>query len=176
MTFNPTAEQRLILANQYEILALLDQRNGAAHRLQAKRLRAGFLDLAGAAAALGARLPASVHEEVSRILDMHLALYVAQQAGRVGDAIALRDIAFQGFDAVREAAYFDYAQHLIRDEGRHSESRVGSGRAAVPKLPRYRRMLQAWQQAHNPDRLTDDDVARIVAAGRAGPQPDGEVG
>ena len=173
MTFKPTAEQRLILANQYEILALLDVRNGAAHRLQAKRLRAGFLDLAGAAAGLGDPLPSTVHDDVSRVLAMHLALYVAQQAGRVGDDIELREIAFQGFDTGSEGPHYAYAQHLIRDEGRHSESRVGSGQSQVPKLARYRRMLQAWQQAANPDRLTRQDVQRIVAAGRA--QDNGET-
>ncbi len=156
--------ERIILANQYKILARLYPDSAKKYTQFKKiveggfeteypRLRAGFADDSD---------PESC-QEVANILEMFRALDIASKS--LGDLSDLKThrMKFQGFDGHHEGPQLDYVRHVMK-QGRWEESNREDLDSHRLMLPRYRRMLERWQSCPEPWELTKEDVAYIVAA------------
>ncbi|MBB2977667.1 YfbU family protein [Paraburkholderia tropica] len=113
--------QRLILANQYRILALLEPDCAADHELNAEAIENNYAPeiatLTGANR--GGRLTAEQCDEVMRTLGMFTHIDVSMRklsSAERGELESFHRKRFQGYDGNNEGEHLGYVRHLI--EGR----------------------------------------------------------
>lgn len=174
MKFLPTDAERLILANQYRILAHLEPNRADAYECAERMLLEGHT---WALEALGEiELPQpQVSEEVVRfvfdVLDMYRVLNMAAQHHGI-DADSLPDGAarFEGFDGNNETDHLAVAKVLQATGNRWTES-LGNGdlNSHRPCLQMYERMLGVWRSVRSKCAgtaaiMSKDDLERIIAA------------
>lgn len=162
-----TRTERLLLFNQYRILELLDPRDKT-HAQHAEILARGYTRLYPLELFrhIGEETSPEVCDEVTEVLQLFRLLQNAYQDLRDKPNVAGGAIQFEGFDGNEEGAHYGYASFMIEDLGRWSESRLESLNSHCPRLPKYRRMIEAWKACEAPQQLTARDVLRIVDAGK----------
>jgi uncharacterized protein len=107
---------------------------------------------------------------VLHVLELHEVMQVSLDALGERPGVTARDVAFRGFDAERETICMLYAQHFMKNEGLFwNVHLVEEGRfdAHAPMMPRYRRMLDVWENHVGVRRkLRLDELEAIVSAGQ----------
>jgi uncharacterized protein len=163
--------ERLILANQYRIMELVDPENADEYARKQDALKSGYdLDIDDLVSGFAQGEDALTQEEsteVFDILDTFTALRRAFDALEDKSGINERDIRFAGFDGNHEKQ-FHYA-HYLREQGKWEELMPhGAINSHHATMHRYRPMARAWKQIPGDQRyqLTKEDVERIVAAGK----------
>jgi uncharacterized protein len=165
--------QRLVLANQYEMLACLDPDSGDDYRDLARqilsrwpleRLRpVQYLDEAG-------RNPLTAEDQdfVRDALELFDALQRADKAGNVA-AADHGAVAFPGFCGNHETKYLSFLEWLHRQE-HYTYVRLvmpGESNSHLPMSRVYRRMIDLWEALGRPVELDPDDAAELLAARRS---------
>ena len=174
-SFVLSLEQRVLLHNQYRILARLAESNGEdgqPYKNFAKIVEAGYegeyFRLTNIFNEEG--VPRNVSEEVKDILDMFLSL---KRAAEKDGSIRKEDIQFEGFDANNDP-HFGISRFLIEDLDLWEEQAGPSGNShSSATLPRYRAMLRVYKpiwDSHKaastvPGPLSAEEVKQIVDAG-----------
>ncbi len=164
--------ERLILANQYRIMELIDPESNAHYGGIQDALRSGYeLEFAPLVSGFLQGADAMTSEECREVFDI---LDTFRALGRAYDALEDKsgidegDIRFAGFDANHEKQY-GYS-HYLREQGKWEELMPhGVINSHHATLHRYRLMADEWKQTPRDRRsrqLTKDDIQRIVAAGR----------
>ena len=158
--------ERRLLANQYQILSLLDQSNAAHYEKLQEALERGyesyyndeifgwiFDGLAESESAL-----------VIDAMDMYFAIQRAYDALDDKVEIEERRTEFPGFDGNHETAYMSYARFAVEKEGRFSLLKLSSAdfNSHTPMLDRYRRMIDNWKLTANQYELTPDEITAIL--------------
>ncbi len=157
-----TKVERLILANQFRILELLDPENAEGYSIKQKILHEGFM-LEYDNLLLGYdEVPEEVCREVTDILDMFRALFCAIKLHPKA-AINKKHAKFQGFDGNNEELHLAYARFLIEDLNHWEESKLPDLNSHRQVLGRYRAMLRHWMETPERFELTPEDVNRITA-------------
>lgn len=165
-----TLTERLILANQYEILEHLDADQAkyyihlkdaltSGYELEYGRLTSAFEDPG---------MTIDECREVSDILEMHRTLVFSHRELKDNAAgIDPDDVQFGGFDGNEETRQFGYYR-FIKDENKYGElTPPDGGNSHHPTLGRYRRMLRAFRDVRNPGRgLSADEIKAVIAAGK----------
>jgi uncharacterized protein YfbU (UPF0304 family) len=163
--------ERLILANQYRIMELIDPENAEGHALKQDALRSGYgLDIDDLVSEFAEGEDAFTAEEcreVFDILDTFRALHRAYDALEDKSGIDEDDIRSEGFDANHEKQYH-YAHHLRQQDKWEELMPHGAINSRHLTMDRYRPMAAAWKQipSNRRHRLTKEDIQQIVAAGR----------
>lgn len=173
---NITPELRLILSNQYRILALLSQQNGDRRNVAhfghlADIFQDGIeneYDRAGENLYLRPSIPPKISRFVSQVVDM----FVEVQSAAVELEMPPADIARARFPRFhysleREHSYASYhysARATLRD-GSPLQSVEHAEIPARPMVPIYERMLFHWRKSDDLQKLNAKDVKRILAAG-----------
>jgi uncharacterized protein YfbU (UPF0304 family) len=155
--------ERLILANQFQILAVI--RKDDEYLKLAKVAERGFTgqyDLLFAG--LSREVAPNICDEVADILDMYRALTHGYEALPDKGIIPQERTTFYGFDANNEGEHLAYARFLIEDLGYWKESSgAGDGlNSHCPTLDRYRRMVVRWKESANIRELSAADLLRIT--------------
>jgi uncharacterized protein YfbU (UPF0304 family) len=136
---------RIILANQYRILELLDQDSAGHHSNLRKALEDGYTlhykDLAGG---FGTELGEEECREVISILQMYRALSSSYEHLTDKGEISPQQVEFPGFDGNDETKQFSYAGYLVDDLGNWREFQGRDLNSHFAMLPRYRNMLGKW--------------------------------
>ena len=165
-TLELSRTERLMLLNQFRILAKVDQSARHDFEVIETALRYGYTseyeELFGSSVA--GELPRSVAEEVRDTLDLYRMLRVSYRDMALKD-LPERDFNFQGFDGNNETDHFAYATYLIEQKGRWTENKGAALNSHSEKAPRYRRMITRWKQCAEKWHPTESEVRAIVAAG-----------
>lgn len=154
-----TPKDRLLLANQYEILKRLQPEMAKHYDLLLKCLYNGYLDdFEQEAGRYDSTIDPDVQQEVRDILQMFRAL-------DPGYGIPAQAV-FAGFDGNEEPDHYAYARFLLEDRNLWRESKDnGNGHNThSPVLDDYRAMLEIWDKAADKQNLTADEVEQIVKA------------
>ncbi|WP_321491030.1 YfbU family protein [uncultured Hyphomonas sp.] len=166
-----TLPDRLKLANQYEILTHLDPERAAEYQAYVLVLKQGFdIQYAHLAQDFSDGLSDGDCAEVLRILDMFsiLKAMTLNSDEPLPDAWLAASL-FKGFHENSEHEQHLFARYLIYDLDHYKSVRADVERfglsATFPMLPRYRQMLNIWQECHNPFNPTWDEFSRIVKSG-----------
>lgn len=159
-----TAE-KLILANQYQILKQLDPEREGECDLLLKCLYEGYLyDFEQLMPHFDKRIDPAVRAEVRDILDMFRAL---NPGGRQAHA------KFAGFDGNDETEHYAYARFLIEDRGlwRESKNEADDYNTHAPVVDDYRAMLKVLREAKDPNNLSSEEILEIVDVSPFGSRP-----
>lgn len=166
-----TQFERLVLANQYEILEKVDPKSAKHHEKRREIVERGYEALYEAELFRGIDddvVSPQQGREVRDVLDMYRAITAA--AKNLAEDSPLREsyyLKFQGFDGNDETLSFSFAQFLLEDMGHYKEL-VGQGDDGVnshsPMMPTYRRMLAVHRTAAQPHKLTEAELQRILQA------------
>jgi len=168
-----TLKERLILANQYRILALLDESEADYHQRMEKVVKEGY-------ALHYSHMTSSFEEDglsedecrfVIDTLDMHRALLRSFDAlspaeqGAVGHS--RESLTFDGFDGNNDDE-FGYVDFLVNDLGKWQE--VLDGRPGWDLnshghvISIYRRMLEVWRDLPDKFKMTIEGIKCVVDA------------
>jgi uncharacterized protein len=171
---NLTRFERLMLANQLQILEAVNPDEAESYAYQREALEEGYelhYDAAFEAISSDTMTEADCHFVVD-VLAMHRSLQFA--CNDLGDmtGIDAHDIEFRGFDGNEESRLLGYCKYFCHEKpgpGRFTELTKAwrdDFNSHWPMADRYRQMLKAWRESANPHELTKDDIVRIVAATR----------
>ena len=166
-----TQFERLVLANQYQMLAKVDPQNAKYHERRQAIVEQGYEVLYESEVFKGIDkdvVPMERGREVYDVLDMYRAITFA--AEKLPKDSPLREsyyLKFQGFDGNEETGSFAFAQILHEDMGLYKEL-AGQGDDGVnshsPMMPTYRRMLAVQKKLAQPHKPSESDLAAILKA------------
>ena len=162
-------KDRLILANQYRILELLDEGKAPEHRKNREIVEEGFEGLYG-------RIYEAISEdtiteaeckEVADTLNMFSAL--KWSFAKLNDTSGIDEslIKFEGYDGNEETKFWSFAKFFCEGLGRFRELDKGDDfNSHCPMRPAYNRMLSVWNTLPpNAKRnLSKDQIRSITAA------------
>jgi uncharacterized protein len=155
-----TRVERLILANQYEILSLLSKSDADYYAHKRNAVASGYeLEYETLAEDIYER--EFSEEQCTFVLDvmsMHEALQLAEKSDRT---------TFMGFDGNNEGSHMAYARHFCGsslEPFKHLQFGGDKFNSHMPTLSRYRAMVAEWQASADKARLTAQDVDRITGA------------
>lgn len=167
-----TKTERLLLANQYEILARLNPAFESSYYTKREVVLRGFeletnslfhsFDEEG--------LSVDGCCEVINILAMYEHLDGSFQRLEDKDAISPGDIQFPGFHEDTERRQFSYTNYLMQDH-RFMYLHRNYQKPSEPKLPVYRAMLTVWEPMKNrlggvQPWLSADEILVVLEAGK----------
>jgi uncharacterized protein len=163
MRLTLTDVERLILANQYEILSVLQEDQG--YGKLAQQLRDGHEWLYADFQNLSEVLPRKEAEYVLAVLEMYEAMADSFDNLPAGHGIKKHDVDFPGFDGNNEAEYANFAAALAASRRyEHVLGKDGHKNSHMPTTGIYRRMLQAFEQIGKPRRMNKEQLAGVIAA------------
>lgn len=163
-----TDAERLILANQYQILRHLDPEHAGRYSQYADALLGGYEHEYAEIDNRLARGEGAMSRDdctfVRDVMTMHDALQ--RTAASQDNEIERDDVIFRGFDSATEHKYVNYAKFLRGERRRLPNLKVksielDSGEAMTPV---YQRMLNVYELAADPMELTREEALAILDA------------
>ncbi|ACA31605.1 YfbU family protein [Histophilus somni] len=161
-----TSTQRLILANQYRLMGLLDPTNTQKYQrleaivkggfgLELKELDKEFSDLSEAECLT-----------VLNTLEMYNALQISYNNLPDKSALTPHRLQFAGYCAVREKKYLNYLRFITSVEGKYQEfMRCEHGcDSQTPMWDKYLKMLDAWRACPHEYHLSMAEIQKILNA------------
>ena len=162
-----TPVERLILSNQFQILACLHPAEAERYQELSEVLDRGYEALYDRAfeAQFEEPLSAADGQEVIDVLEMYEALQRAYDALPDKGGLPPEAVAFPGFDPRSEHQAGFVKFFCEADGGRFQAVRRASAdfTSQRPMRARYHAMLRRWEAVPDKARLTAADLARIVA-------------
>lgn len=161
-----TSTQRLILANQYKLMGLLDPNNTKKYQrleaivkggfsLELKELDKEFFDISETEC-----------RTVLGTLEMYNALQVSYNNLTDKSAVSSHRLQFPGYCAVREKKYLNYLRFITGVEGRYQEfMRCAHGcDSQTPMWDKYGNMLAVWRACPHEYHLSVVEIQNILNA------------
>ncbi|TCJ98896.1 hypothetical protein EV694_1328 [Volucribacter psittacicida] len=161
-----TATQRLILANQYKLMALLDSDNAQKYQRLEIIVRGGFgLELKE----LDKEFSDLSEQDCRLVLDtleMYNALQVSYNHLKDKSAISEHRLTFPGYCAVREKKYLNYLRFITGVEGKYTEFMhcTHGCDSQIPMNEKYRKMLEALRACPHEYHLSAAEIQKILDA------------
>lgn len=154
--------QRWTLINELMILEKMYPDQAEHFRLKRRVFQDGHANLYSHALSEDLRegLSEEAYRETEDILWMFLNLQQACEALLPGHGIKLDLLQFKGFHNRVEWCRNSYAIYVLKTQDRFADLEYGT--ASQPMLPRYRRMLEAWEKCS--EQSTVDDLRSIQEA------------
>lgn len=165
-----TKNERLLLINQYEILAVIKP-DEAHHYMQlSKILTEGyeiFYDT------IDEWIDEGMSESESRfvldVLDLYRVIEDFKLKSQSAEIAAHSLSYFRGFDGNNEGSYLSFTRFLIEDQGKFSEQRQYFPKndrlnSHMTMVDNYRRMLHVWSGYGRSFDLTEEQVLAILEA------------
>lgn len=161
-----SSTQRLILANQYKLMGLLDSQNAKKYQrletivkggfaLELKELDKDFFDIS--------------EQECRTVLDtleMYNALNVSYNQLADKSALTPHRLQFAGYCAVREKKYLNYLRFITGVEGKYQEfMQCAHGcDSQTPMWDKYAKMLEVWRECPREYHLSVEEIKNILNA------------
>ncbi|PIJ51491.1 hypothetical protein BL250_13990 [Erwinia sp. OLTSP20] len=159
--------QRLIIANQYRLLARLEPAQEAHYRRLQTIVECGYgLQLSELAHDFGEMMSEALCRNVIDIMEMYHAIQVSWNNLKEKTDIDVRRLNFLGFDAASEGQLLGYVRFLVESEGRYPDfdaSQHGFN-AQTPMWQKYQRMLTLWQACPRQYHLSANEITQILNA------------
>jgi len=162
--------KRLVLANQYEILALLDKGSAGDWEAAAEIAREfqPYTSLPGMDAMLDYRRDPLTIEEQDFVMDAMEVFAILQDAEKRGctPPAPYAASAFPGFDGNNETKLMAYARDLRDRQHKWQYVDVASKdlNSHHPRVDMYERVIKAWKDEGKPHKLSNDQYTRIAGA------------
>lgn len=163
MDIKLTLAERLVLANQYEILCEL--RNDPYAKRLAENLRNGYEFLyRDVLESVSPEMDKASTEFVLDTLSMYQAIKNSwEDLGKPAEIKAV-EVDFPGFDGNNEGRFYGFACALA-DDNRFTEQLGTRGKNShSPKVSTYRRMLAVWKEQEDQYALTKEQIQVVLAA------------
>lgn len=159
-----TNTERLMLVNQFKILAKLNEEDeeSAYYSKKAEILERGY-EWYYDELLSSEPLPREVSNETMDILDMfrQLDAYVDQLSPEQKANLDLEKLKFDGFDATNDKHY-GFAKFIIEKDDRYNERKEMYLNSHTPtSIQKYRRMLPIYKERKTSRHLTFDDLIAI---------------
>lgn len=161
--------KRMVLANQYRMLALLDDDDNVdLWETAADVAESGWPaeSLPGFDRLREAENRPLTREDQEFVIDVFQIYQLLQDAADRGMAAADgRGVEFPGFDGNHETLLMAYARHVVEHEARFTFVKSGGDgyNSHWPMVETYRRMLAVWQRQGKPLRLSRQQFDEILA-------------
>lgn len=163
-----TLTERMILANQYRILGLLDPSAADHYDLNEKIVTRGYTKSYWQLENDIEKEPMSeaTGEFVYEILEMYRAIFDSNQALPSAAQLDAGVVSFRGFDGNHESELKSYATFLLNDCDLYRELHNAdhSYNSHAPMWPRYEAMTLHWQSLGKPPRLTAQELQDLLDA------------
>lgn len=154
-------QERLILANQYQILGLLDAGDADDFAQMREIVQRGYaIHYSELDEWFYLEMEASRSREILDILNMFRALMNAKGRG----LSVSEKLHFAGLDANEESPEYGYVKFLVETMRRFTEVDLEVLNSHWPLMPRYRAMLTAWRKGGEKYDLTQAGINSIAAA------------
>ncbi|AVF44224.1 YfbU family protein [Acinetobacter nosocomialis] len=162
---NLTDTERLILANQYELLSkLAESEYETEYFLRvSKQLKDGHKWLYQQIFdSIGENLDDESANFVVNVLSLHRALLNSYEQLKVKNQLKKADVTFKGFDGNNEGELMYFAEAL-GDAGRFSEViESGELNSHFPMTSKYQKMLTKWKELEQEYELSEDQILQII--------------
>lgn len=167
---NLDKKNRLILINQYKILAALDKDDRGHYDELIKILENGYSIFY---TMLDQWMSDEMSPEACRfvldILDLYRALDDMKRSSKDKRVEAHSFSFFRGFDGNNETEYMGFCRFLIETQGKFSEQKPyllknDNMNSHMPMIPKYTRMLEVWNGTEQKWSLTVDEAIKIMDA------------
>jgi uncharacterized protein YfbU (UPF0304 family) len=163
-----TTENRLLLVNQYRILAILDKDNASSHQINADILEEGHIGLYSSITdSLSNGSTAEVGEEVHQILTMFRVIDNSLASLDAGERQQLdsKSLEFEGFDANEPEGHYSFARFIMSRLGLYQEHNpLDLNSHSGLSLPGYRAMLRIYKSFSNRSYLTAEQLQQLANA------------
>ncbi|WP_368182992.1 YfbU family protein [Aeromonas sp. R7-5] len=165
---NMSHTERLILSNQYEILAKLNPEKTAFYQRASTIVERGYcLQILELEKSFG-HLDLATCQEVLDTLELHHALAISW--GNL-DASARADVnesrlAFNGYSRSQERELADYVCFLLEVDKRFPELPCPCDELSsdIAMRDKYQRMLAVWRQCPRQYKLSIQEISKVLAA------------
>ncbi|MBF8999997.1 MULTISPECIES: YfbU family protein [Vibrio] len=163
-----TNAQRLILSNQYLLMAQLDPSNSAKYQRLKTIVERGYdLQMSELNKEFGC-LPEEQCRQVINIMEMYHAMQESynQLSSDAKADVDQRRLQFLGFDAVTENQLVQYVRFLVDSEGMYPQFEKGEHgfNSQVPMLDKYRKMQAVWSQCPRQYHLSATELHQLLNA------------
>ncbi len=160
-----TNAQRLILSNQYYLMAKLTPENAEKYkRLQTIVERGYELQMRE----INKEYGCLVEDECREVIDIMEMYHAMQESNKMlsdeeRNDVDQRRLQFLGFDIATEAQLVNYVRFLIDSEGLYPQFDKGDHHfnSHVPMLEKYRRMLVTWRNCPRQYHLSAAEFRQI---------------
>lgn len=158
--------QRLILANQYKFLALLDPSNAAKYERFEAIIKGGFALEFKSLDSEFSYLSEQECQDVLDTLEMYKALNVSYNNLNDQSTVTPHRLKFVGYCAVREKKYLNYLRFITGTEGKYQEfmNCEHGCDAQTPMRDKYSKMLDIWRQCPHGYHLSMQEIQNILNA------------
>lgn len=165
-----TDKERLILANQYEIMSMLDKHSSEYYLLMSETLKAGhkwlyeqFFD------SLSENLSDEDAQHVLKILGIYSDLRDSYSKLDDKSGIDKSNLNFPGFDGNNESEYLGFANNLLK-HGRFKETLNETAiNSHMPTTDIYKRMIACWENLGAPHYPYSKEIIEKILASRTHP-------
>ncbi|KXF79895.1 YfbU family protein [Enterovibrio coralii] len=165
-----TAAQRLILSNQYTLMAQMDPQNAEKYRRLQTIVERGYaLQLRELDKDFG-ELSEDLCRQVVDFMEMYHALQeshrMLEDHSRCECDVDARRLQFWGFDAATEAHLMHYVRFLTESEGLYPQfdKSLHHFNSQTPMLEKYQRMLKTWRNCPRQYHLSGSEICKIIGA------------
>lgn len=161
-----TTIQRLILANQYKLLGLLDPANEKQYTRAEMIVRGGFERELKALSQDFSEISEQDCQAVLDTLEMYKALHVSYNNLADKSGVTPHRLMFAGYCAVREKKYLNYLRFISGVEGQYQEfMQCEHGcDSQTPMWDKYIKMLDVWRTCPHAYHLSMQEIQNILNA------------
>lgn len=163
-----TRYQRMILINQFSILAKLYPDEAENYEKRIKVLQNGYSRHYEWLIDMGEDMSEEACSEILNILDMFSMIHTSLKNCANATDDMRKSLQFRGFDGNEEPDQYSYANYLMKDEGRYPWLAAECGdsflNSHIPVLDMYRRMYAKWLELGKPQDMDTDLLKKISDA------------
>jgi uncharacterized protein YfbU (UPF0304 family) len=167
---NLDKKDRLVLINQYKILAALDKDDRSHYDELIQILENGYTIFYSMLDQwMSDDMPPEACRFVLDTLDLYRALDDVKRSTKDKRIENHSYSIFRGFDGNNETEYMGFCRFLIETQGKFSEQKSyllknDNMNSHMPMAPKYRRMLSTWNEIEEKWSLTADQAIQIMEA------------
>ena len=163
-------KDRIILINQYKILAALDTDDRSHYKELIDILENGYSIFYNMIDQwVGDDMPSEEGRFVLDVLDLYRAIEDFKRSTKNSPIASHAYSFFRGFDGNNETQYMGFCRFLIETQGKFQEQKPyllknDNLNSHMPMIPKYSRMLQKRAELNIDFSLTADDAIQILDA------------
>lgn len=161
-----TLTQRLILVNQYELMAHLDEQNADKYRKFQAIIKGGYQLEMKELYKDFSQLSEEQCQTILNILEMYQALQVSYNNLQDKSDISEHRLKFLGFCAIREKKHINYLSFIATYNKKYQDviSCPNGCDAQTPMWDKYNKMLDVWNECPRKFHLSAVEIKQILSA------------
>ncbi|MDB5851083.1 MAG: hypothetical protein JWP29_4835 [Rhodoferax sp.] len=159
-----TKIERLILLNQYRLLATLEPTEARSYERHVKALENGFATEYGFLDRLSAELSEEDCEFVYHALNVYEGMQSSWDRLADKDGITKDSLAYHGFAGNSEGPFMSYSRYIVEDLGKYDYLLIGDHNSHRPTGVQYERMISTWRSFDSSHDMTSEQIRAVLKA------------